>query len=317
MNSPSYFLWLDVDPHSIDVNIHPTKTEIKFSEDSVIFQVLYACIKETLGKSSFAASIDFESGEGPQIPLIGKHFDEYRPITVPSGGEESDYNPFDTLEAPRTSPAGETDYSRYIDKKEDYGKLFEEKILPTTQVIILQGKYLITQGRSGLMAVHVRRAWERILFEQFRRGRSGGATVSQNALFPVPVEVGPANVPLFEENAALLASLGFDIRPFGPGTVVVNAVPQGCSAEAGKVETLVGDLLLVLSDGHTSLQGLLENNLAEKFARATALQVQPTTSPIEAQRLIDTLMNTSNPEQTPAGKRILAFFSADDIEKKF
>ncbi len=315
--NPSYFLYLEVDPHSIDVNIHPTKTEIKFEEDNVIFQIIYACIKETLGRSSFAASLDFEAA-ADEMPVIGKHFDEYRPVSSPAAPVDPDYNPFepDAPREPRTGFAS-ADYSNFVDKRQDYGKLFEESTLPTHQLIVLQGRYIVTQGRSGLMTVHIRRAWERILFERFRTSLAASGHVSQAALFPVPVEVGPANVPLFEENAALLASMGFDIQPFGPGTVVVNGVPEGFSAEAGKVEVLVGDLLLILSDGHTSLQGVLENNLAEKFARAAAGGMREVTSPTEAGRLVDALMNTSNPEQTPSGKRILTFQSIVDIDKLF
>ncbi len=315
--NPSYFLYLEVDPHSIDVNIHPTKTEIKFEEDNVIFQIIYACIKETLGRSSFAASLDFEAA-ADEMPVIGKHFDEYRPVSSPAAPVDPDYNPFepDAPREPRTGFAS-ADYSNFVDKRQDYGKLFEESTLPTHQLIVLQGKYIVTQGRSGLMTVHIRRAWERVLFERFRSNLAASGHVSQAALFPVPVEVGPANVTLFEENAALLASMGFDIQPFGPGTVVVNGVPEGFSAEAGKVEVLVGDLLLILSDGHTSLQGVLENNLAEKFARAAAGGMREVTSPTEAGRLVDALMNTSNPEQTPSGKRILTFQSIVDIDKLF
>ena len=315
--NPSYFLYLEVDPHSIDVNIHPTKTEIKFEEDNVIFQIIYACIKETLGRSSFAASLDFEAA-ADEMPVIGKHFDEYRPVSSPAAPVDPDYNPFepDAPREPRTGFAS-TDYSQYVSKHQDYGKLFEESTLPTHQLIVLQGKYIVTQGRSGLMTVHIRRAWERVLFERFRTSLAAAGHVSQAALFPVPVEVGPANVPLFEENAAMLSSMGFDIQPFGPGTVVVNGVPEGFSAEAGKVEVLVGDLLLNLSDGHSSLQGVLENNLAEKFARAAAGGMREVTSPTEAGRLVDALMNTSNPEQTPSGKRILTFQSIVDIDKLF
>ena len=315
--NPSYFLYLEVDPHSIDVNIHPTKTEIKFEEDNVIFQIIYACIKETLGRSSFAASLDFEAA-ADEMPVIGKHFDEYRPVSSPAAPVDLDYNPFepDAPREPRTGFAS-ADYSNFVDKRQDYGKLFEESTLPTHQLIVLQGKYIVTQGRSGLMTVHIRRAWERVLFERFRSNLAASGHVSQAALFPVPVEVGPANVTLFEENAALLASMGFDIQPFGPGTVVVNGVPEGFSAEAGKVEVLVGDLLLILSDGHSSLQGVLENNLAEKFARAAAGGMREVTSPTEAGRLVDALMNTSNPEQTPSGKRILTFQSIVDIDKLF
>ena len=94
---PSYFIWLKVDPRSMDVNIHPTKTEIKFEDDSVIFQVLSACIREALGRNSFGGGIDFEqAADAPEMPVFGKKFDEYRPEYRPDSAFQSDYNPFET-----------------------------------------------------------------------------------------------------------------------------------------------------------------------------------------------------------------------------
>lgn len=101
--TPSYFIFLETDPHSMDVNIHPTKTEVKFEDDSVIFQVLYACIKESLGRNSFGASIDFENSGGVELPQLGRNFKQYAGLREPEIGRDPDYDPFkssDPLEKP-------------------------------------------------------------------------------------------------------------------------------------------------------------------------------------------------------------------------
>jgi DNA mismatch repair protein MutL len=121
-----------------------------------------------------------------------------------------------------------------VEKHEDYGKLFESKVLPTTQILNVQDKYLVTASRSGLMVVNIRRAFERILYEKFLRALSKGEHVSQSSLFPEQVRVGVENRLLFDEHADLLKSLGFDIVPFGTDTVVVNGVPDGSPAKEAR-----------------------------------------------------------------------------------
>ena len=121
----------------------------------------------------------------------------------------------------------------------------------------------------------------------------------------------------FEAHAELLKKLGFDITPFGTDTVVVNGVPEGYSAEPGKAETLVSDLLLILSDDHSALPGVMEQALAQKFAMLGASSGAKLSSPQEAQRLVDALLLSDNPEFTAAGKRILSIVPADELEKRF
>ena len=356
--TPSYFIYLEVDPHSVDVNISPTKSEVKFEDDSFIFQVVYASVKEVLGKNAFAGGIDFSNPEANDMPVLGSHFSEYQPESIPQVAVDGGYNPFD----PVTSAGSATDeygavgrgastgsatelggpanefggpagkgygsatgwkdsgnerFGQYVDRREDYGKLFEEKTLPATQTIILGGKYIVAPARDGLMIVNVRRARERILYDRALAALTKNEHVTQANMFPVKVEVGAANRAVFDDKAELLARLGFDISPFGTDTIVVNGVPEGYSCEAGKIETMVSDLLLILSDDSSSLPGVMEAAMAEKIALLGASSCDPLASPMEARHLLDTLLSSSNPELTGNGKRIMAIMTSAQVEKLF
>ena len=356
--TPSYFIYLEVDPQSVDVNIHPTKTEIKFEDDSVLFQIMFACIKESLGKNSFGDSIDFDREGVPDIPAFGASFYESHQISEPQPGLDPTYNPFDndgfaSVDSPFANSFGASTSARgshesvfggdwaeagagfdggrpaagghgyghgmssFIEKRDDYGKLFEDKIAPSKAVLVLNGKYIMTAAGSGLMAVNVHRAMERVMYERFLDAISKNAHVTQTALFPVTVQVGVENMCLFSEHAALLESLGFDIAPFGTDTIVVNGVPEGYSAEAGKVQSMVADILLILADDHNSLPELMTANMASRFAMLGALKCDPVTNPVEAQRLIDDLLACSNAEFTSTGKRIITIIPIDEIDKRF
>ena len=344
--TPSYFIYLEVDPHSVDVNISPTKSEVKFEDDSFIFQVVYASVKETLGKNSFAGGIDFSNPEANDMPVLGAHFSEYQPESIPQVAIDSEYNPFDPVTSTgsvtglggassgsATERGGSTDwrggtaegwkgsgngnFGRYVDQREDYGKLFEEKTMQVTQTIILGGKYIIAPARDGLMIVNVRRARERILYDRALAALTKNEHVTQASMFPVKVDVGAANKAVFDEKAELLARLGFDISPFGTDTIVVNGVPEGYSCEEGKIQTMVSDLLLILSDDSSSLPGVMESAMAEKIALLGASSCNPLASPPEARHLLDTLLSSGNAELTANGKRIMAIMTTAQIEKLF
>ena len=349
---PSYFIYLDVDPHSVDVNVSPRKTEVKFEDDSVIFQIIYACIRETLGKNSFGASIDFDREGMPEIPTVGKYYGEYRPVAEPAISVDPAYDPFKEdgfisaddarSDAPRgagrypasgmdfqypANPLPEADgsagqgsgwqYPGLVDRNGNYGRLFEDRTMPSRQVIILQGKYILTAVKSGLLVINIRRARERILYERFLKAIQANSHVTQTALFPVSVYVGVENMPLFDEYSGLLASIGFDISPFGKDTIVVNGVPEGYSVEEGKVRTVVSDILLALSDGHPDLPEMMASAMAEKFAKIGAAEGDQLTNTVEAQRLIDTLFACSNAELTSSGHRTVTMFPTEELDKKF
>ena len=369
--TPSYFIWLEADPRTLDVNISPTKTEVKFEDDSVIFQILYACIKESLGKNSFVASIDFDREGAPEIPVFGKDFEKFHPVSEPVPSLDPTYNPFDNDGFPsENSPftnmfpgesgasgggfrqsvpsagkypgeeamgdipsAGDiwplsdggqkesagygSGLSGYVDRRDDYGKLFEDKTLPSKAVVVVKNKYLVTSVKSGLLVVNVRRARERIFYERFMKALSRNEHITQASLFPVPVQVGVENRLLFEEHADLLASLGFDISPFGNDTVVVNGVPEGYSVDAGMVQTMVFDMIVALSDDHNAVAGMMESAMAERFARMGAAGDNSAVTSGEAQRLIDALFACENAEYTSSGHRTMALLSVEDLDRKF
>ena len=326
--TPSYFIFLEVDPSTIDVNIHPTKTEIKFEEDSVIFQTLYACVREATARGGSGGAIDFDNPEAREMPVLGPRFDEYRPVSIPTAGVDPTYNPFtagdkyldDRDFAPVQGSGGGSapaHPSYTVDRHEDYGKLFEDRTMPSAQVLTVQGKYIFSQSASGVMVVHVARARERILYDRFLKVLGKEAHVSQSTLFPVQVNVGVGGRLLFDEHQDLLRRLGFDIDAFGTDTVVVNGVPEGYSTEAGKVHTMVGDLILILSEDHGALPEMMEQSLAQKFALLGASGGEKLSSPTEAQRLVDALLACENPEFTSAGRRIISILPLDEIDRRF
>ena len=361
--TPSYFIYLETDPHDIDVNISPTKTEVKFADDSVIFQTLYACVKEALGRNSFGASIDFDTAGMPEMPVFSNDFDKYRPeVSTPEAGTDPGYNPFDLSPAgsydapaaaqdfsgpmsgpmpgssmsgsmkdyvlsPKSKAAGLDfplpDYtgagspSSAVDRRDDYGKLFDERCIAQPNILIIQHKYIVSPVKSGLLVINIRRAKERILFEKFLRALSGGEHVSQCALFPVQVTVGVDNRLIFDEHAELLRTLGFDITPFGADSIVVNGMPEGFQVDQSSVESAMADILIALTENHTTLAGMMESTMAEKFARFGAAEGRPVESPSEARSLMDALFACSNSEYTNNGHKTMSIISTDELEKLF
>ena len=356
--TPSYFLYLEIDPSAVDVNIHPTKTEIKFEEDSVIFQIIYACVKESLGRNSFGASIDFDKADMPELPTFSKEFSSYRPEVIqPNVSFDPNFNPFEPQggETAQDDPGNQGAYGNqgdsyvpiatqgqsldsgvtegksydsgrgynigasygYVDKREDYGKLFEDKLVSRPQVMVAAKGYIAVQSPDGLLLINVRRARERVFYERFLSALSGGEHVVQEALFPVQVNVGVENRLIFEEHAELLHSLGFDISPFGTDTIVVNGMPEGFQIDQSSVEAAMAEVMIALSDNHTALPGMMESATAAKFAKMAANECRPLTSAIEASALSEALFACSNSEFTNNGKRIISVLKQDDMDKMF
>ena len=351
--TPAYFIFLDADPSSVDVNVSPTKTEIKFQNESIVFQIIYACVKETLGRNSFGASLDFESEGSIDIPIIGDGFAAYRdanPLTF--GGGNPNFNPFDpdsSLPTSGSTPSGNVsgqffpdsgssgggaglgadasgasgggqavryqDYPPRMGKDQSYGVLFESKCMSNT--LVLHKRFILTPVASGLMLVNCRRAFERILYERMLKALSSNNHVSQKALFPVQVQIGVQERLILEGASETLERLGFDITPFGTDSVVVNAVPEGMSCEEGKVRTMLDDIVAVLSEPGSGLQEVLNQRMAARFAALGAASFEIGSEPMAPRRLIDTLFACENAELTPGGRKIVAIVGIDEIENKF
>lgn len=334
--APSYFIYLECDPHSVDVNIHPTKAEVKFEDDSLVFQTLYAGVKEVLGRNSFGGAIDFDISASQQMPVLGQNFEEYKPLTEPVV-TPSDYNPFENDGFPNetmpegfnSNPAGGFPDSRhtssYLDRtpdyrSQDYGALFDDTPSKTPAAvgnIVISGKYIVTNSRTGIMIIHSRRAMERILYDRFISSSAESDTLSQAVLFPVQVRVGVENMAIIEENTNLLKGFGFDIAPFGTDTIVVNAVPAGFSSEESKVEFMVSDLLLLLQDSRASLSTVMIAETAGKFALLGASGYDGPKNPVEAGSIVESLLSSSNPEYTSSGRRIMYIINSGELDSKF
>ena len=346
--TPAYFIYLEVDPHAMDVNISPTKTEVKFEEDNVIFQTLYACIKEALGKNSFGDAIDFDREGAPEIPLLSRAGRETGPVTEPGISYDPDYNPFQddgfpSGASPYSNIVGYGEMPRYpqparvsdadefaaerssfmnagmspVDKRDDYGKLFEDKILPSAQILVLRGRYILTPVKSGVMIVHIKRAMERVLYESYMKTVAMNRKAVQPSLFPVHARIGVENMCLFSDYRDILEKFGFDIVPETADTVVVNGVPEGYATDEAGIEKMLPDLILALSDDHVSAQQNMISSMADRFARLGAMNSLPVRGQAEAQRLIDDLFSCENTEFTNSGHRIITVLPEDDIAKMF
>lgn len=325
--TPAYFIFLETDPHTIDVNVHPTKTEVKFEDDTVVFQLLYACVRETLGKNSFGASIDFNTEGAVELPKFSSNFGEYLGNAAPEIGGDPEFDPFNMVPGGDAFPGGSAvssgykvpdNLSSHVDASQDYGQLFENRTLPASRTLTIQGKYIITPTASGVMIVNISRARERIMYDRTIRILSdAGVHFTQTALFPVEVEVGMDGALVLEGHADLLSRLGFDIRYENGGTVSVEGVPEGYSCEQGKVEVLLRELVNILSEETDSLQEIMNQRLAERIAATSSAGADSVKSPLEAQALIDTLFASDNAEFTSNGRRIITIVSVGDIDKMF
>ncbi len=309
--TPSYFIFLTVDPQSLDVNISPTKTEVKFENDSLIFQTLYACVRETLGKNGFGEMIDFDAAGALDLPQINDYAPVFRPSEISAGIDfNSNYNPFDT---PNKA-------SEWIDKKQNYGALFEKEDVQTPNPdghFLLGKKYICTPLPTGIMVTNINRAQVRVLYEDMLEALKGNKNVCQTALFPIQVQIGAAYTNIIEENSDLLSKLGFDITVFGNDTIVVAGVPQGYDFDEKSVQDTVASLLQILVEEKHSLPEIMQANIAKKLSESGCSKNTGINSIVAAQSLLDRLFACKNSELTPSGKRISKLITIEELEKQF
>lgn len=324
--SPSYFIYLDVDPHSIDINVHPTKTEIKFEDDNVLFTVLMAAVKEALGRESFGDRIEFERDGLPEIRNIGASFAEYHPVQEPSTGGNNDFNPFDSDGFPNQEGWGPTSsaaagggagYQRHsFISDDDLSKLFERENQALQQRKILTGgRYILRSAPSGFMLIDAVRAMQRIMYEQFVDAMSKDVPVTQSCMFPIEVEIGMENLPVLEANESLLHRMGFDFSSLGGGTIAINGIPEGLVDDKMAVTALMFEIVTALNNEQTSVIASLYAPLAERLAWSAARGMQLPSTQEDAGTVIDRLYACENPEYTSDGKRTVAVLRQEDLEK--
>lgn len=332
---PSYFIYFDLNPADIDVNIHPTKTEIKFENESAIWQILQASVREALGKFNIVPSIDFDQAGSVDIPMPLHDFNQ---VTIPEIRVNPSYNPFETpvpqrdysgsktgFSQPtvqRSTPTNwqtlykglETDLTSAPEPQEDEPVQFKiEEQQTVKNSVQFKNKYILTPVKSGLMVIDQKRAHERILYERLMQVLENNEVASQQQLFPETFELNASDAILLTSILPDLRALGFDIRDFGKNSFIINGTP-GVLNTSSPIEIIEG-LLEEYKNSPVNLQEKARETVAVSLAQASAIPYGQTLKPGEINELIDNLFACQTPNFSPKGKKVLSIMPLEDFEK--
>ncbi len=321
-----YFIYFDVDPHDIDVNIHPTKTEIKFENEQAIWQILAAAVRESVGKFNDVPSIEFDTEGKPDIPVFDPHAD---PATAaPKVSFNPQYNPFKpTHDRQRRNVPEEWEslYGGLPDSEiPDEPGLFAgpaDDNQPTTQSIIdekspahyqYKGRYIMTAVKSGLMIIDQHRAHVRILYDKYLAQLSSHTVESQKVLFPETVHLPASDQVMLGKVLPEMAKMGFELTSLGGGSYAVNAIPAGL--EGIDAASLVDDMVRAAVENGATVEEKINQSLALSLARNAAIPQGQVLGNDEMEGIINDLFACSNPNYTPDGKNILCILKQEEME---
>lgn len=337
-----YFLYFEVPAENIDVNIHPTKTEIKFENEQAIWQILLASVKEAVGKFNDVPSIDFDTEGKPDIPVFNPNgttsapkisFNpQYNPFkqssqpqrTTNTEGWESLYAGLDTnTETPQTdlfgqedTPIGNVDNGETIISSvataPDATTMIEDKSPTHYQY---KGSYIMTAVKSGLMIINQHRAHVRILYEAYLRQLSEHKVHSQKVLFPEMVQFSVSDSVILEHILPEMTEMGFQLDNLGGGSYAVNGVPAGI--EGLNAVTLITDMVAAAIESGTHVKEEIDHVLALSLARNAAIPQGQVLSNSEMESIVNELFACSNVNYTPSGTPIIAIMQQHDIEHLF
>ena len=351
-----YFLYIEVAPAAIDVNIHPTKTEIKFENEQAIWQVLTATVRDALGRFCDVPSIDFDVQGKPDIPVFDPAHDQ---ITAPKVSYDPDYNPFRSTSSkgghlapsyPRTSVSPNPDWEQLYDivssgpstpsEKDqslfpaDEGDLSSLAPHPSplnTDLSPLhyqyKGCYIMTAVKSGLMIIDQHRADVRIRYERYLQQLENHTVATQQLLFPESVRFSPAESVVLQKMLPSLTAMGFDLSDLGGNSFAVNGIPAGL--EGVDPVTLIRQIVAdseddSLSDDSAAVKSTVSSKLSTVNSKVALSLAQCVATPYgqvlsndEMEQIINELFACSNVNYTPNGKSILTILPQTDIERLF
>ncbi len=304
---PSFFIFFETDPQKIDVNIHPSKTEIKFEDDSALFDILYSATRESLGKNSFMPSIDFDMEGAPDIPRVNTN----RYVPEPKIDYDPLFNPFNESPGHSAQELEQRFHTPYQSQQEEE-VLFRDTSIPGKPVLQISGRYIMTTIKTGVILIDIKRARERILYEKYLSTLSHGNGIFQQTLFPVKVEAGANTISILKENQEALSYLGFDIT-FGEESLTFGALPQGFCDDTQSIDLMIDSLVEELSQNGQDFKSKDASELAERLARAGTAGNTGQLNTLEAQTLVDTLFACSQPGFTPSGKSCMKIIPTEDL----
>ncbi len=319
---PSYFIKLEVDPSKIDINIHPTKTEVKFEEERSIYAIVRTAVRQSLGKYNISPSLDFEQEQSFNIPLLKKG----EAISMPSIQVNPDFNPFEKeKKAPQKNIR--FPFERNSEKAEpNWDKLYTEQVqinpstspntipIETNKVIQIHRKYIISPIRSGYIIIDQERAHCRILIDKYTQNLSKGNRESQQLLFPVHLDLNQTDFSIVEELKEQLISLGFEMEKFGNNSFVVQGTPSGI--EHSKVNSILEKIIESFRESKTKVEDP-QDKLIESLARASCIKKGQSLTEVEMRNLIDELFACEMPYHLPNSKPIIITQQLEDLDKKF
>ena len=312
-----YFIYFKVPAENIDVNIHPTKTEIKFENEQAVWQILTATVREAVGVFSEVPTIDFDTEGKPNIP----QFDPSAHTEMPKVSYNPQYNPFSggKTERPRKTTDWQQLYDDLLPSQDKQPQLFDaqpseplaEKAPTHYQY---KGKYIMTAVKSGLMIIDQYRAHVRVLYEEYVGREKDRQPTAQKILFPEVIQFTAAEELVLLEMMPQMAALGFELTELGARNYAVNAIPVGL--EGVNPVTLVRDIVADANAGG-SAQREIADTLSLNLARHAAVPYGQVLSNDEMEHIINSLFACSNVNYTPDGKKILYILQQQEIEQIF
>ena len=339
---PSYFLKLAIDPAKIDINIHPTKTEIKFEDERSIYAIIRTAVKQGLGKHNIAPTLDFEQESTFNVPLM-KSSDV---IKAPTIKVNQDYNPFETktVSPPKTTndrsfakQSTEKWESLYSDFEKDTSEIIEHQQEKEEQQVIspdwnneesssfvesekqtliqLHAKFILAQLKSGSLIIDQERAHMRILFERYIQNFANGHGMTQQLLFPETIDFTSADAELIHELQTEVKQLGFDFEKMGQRSFVVSGVPVELKEQ--NVKKIIEGLLEQFKLNESELKLKKHENLAISMARSAAVKSGKKLSYEEMKALVDELFSCEMPYSLPNGKPTIITLNLEDLNQQF
>lgn len=326
-----YFLYFDVNPNDIDVNIHPTKTEIKFENEQAIWQILMAAVKESIGMFNDVPSIDFDTEDKPDIPVYNP--DVVSSASAPKISLNPHYNPFKSSPSSgkptAVKPVDEQWEQLYeglnnqdsVEREADIFESESETEINTSQSIFAEkspahyqykGKYVMTAVKSGLMIIDQHRAHVRVLYERYLEQIQQQTSHSQKVLFPEVLQFPVSDEVILEKLLPEMSKMGFELDNLGGGSYAVNAIPTGL--DGVNPLHLVQDMVFSAKEKGVKALDEVHQSLALTLARNAAIPQGQVLSNEEMEALVNDLFACSNVNYTPDGKNVLCILKQQEIE---
>ncbi len=340
-NFPLYVLFIDIDPAKIDVNVHPTKTEIKYLDEKSIYAILHSAIKRSLGRFNISPTIDFDQETGFSSMITPKAPEE---IVPPSISFNPDFNPFAGDKPVSTRDAAYASFSKNYGgggmsaSTRNWGSLYEisedksteqsildlpgtqsdEQFAPVQkQLMQLHNRYIISQIKSGLMLIDQQAAHERILYERFSLHLEDRKGASQQSLFPQTVTLSPNDYELARSLLDDIKSLGFEVREFGKNTLVIEGIPVDLGSSNVNETQLFEHLIEGFKNSQQELKLDKRDALARSMARNSAIRSGTALSQTEMNTLIEQLFACKSPNFSISGKPVIQTIGLTELDKKF